>query len=199
MEKESQKRLNELIPIINEHVNSFYKVGKSLKEILDDRLYREHSDRFEDFCKDVLNISRSYAYRKIAAAQVLDNLQLPNGDIQSNEAQLRHLVSLSANDQILAWRYANDIAAGENRKLTASDIRMAVQIVLGKNSSIDKIKKSENKLANIDAVSSKLKKAYENFFKAIKDDMNNNWETTSKKLVLSYLKALIKYLNTHDK
>ena len=83
----------------------FYKIGKALKEVRDDRLYRELLfDSFESYLKQRWDMSRSHGYRLIEAARVIDNLS-PIGDIlPENEAQLRPLMRLTPFDQCKIWR-----------------------------------------------------------------------------------------------
>lgn len=200
MQVEEQQRLSELVETIKDNIRSFHKIGSALKEIRDKRLYREISDTFDDFCINHLSIGRAYAYRQIAAAEVANNLS-PNGDIPLNEAQARPLTKLKANEQRLAWKYATDIAKTEGRKMTSLDVSKAVGLFeekqCGNGNKHKTEQKSEKRLERIEVVSREFKKAYEIFFEAIKNAMNDDWQTTSKDTVVIRLKALIRFLNSH--
>ncbi len=206
MYDEQCKKLKKLVTIIQDNMKGFYIIGCSLMEILDNRLYREISDRFEDFCRDHLCISQAYAYRQIAAAKVVKNLSpngdipkavknfSPNGDIPINESQARPLSRLKPEEQRLAWRHANDIADAAERKVTARDVSRAVSLVAGKEGSADK----RSDVKNIDVTSREFKKAYEAFFEAVMKARQSDWETTSKRVVLDHLKSLIKFINSQS-
>ena len=194
MQIEEQQRLEKLMLIIKENMKCFYEIGLALKEIRDNRLYREFSDTFEKFCRDHMNISRAHAYRQIASAEVMKNLS-PIGDIfPLNESQTRFLTKLEPNEQKLAWQCALDIARAKSGQVTSFDIAEAVDLVK-KKSNIDV---NQNKLEQIDVISVEFKKSYESFFEVIKNAMNNEWKTTSKETIFTYLKALIKFLKIHD-
>lgn len=193
MQAEQRERLNKLVATINDNMRNFYKVGRALKEILNKRLYRDNYDTFDDFCKNYLNIDRSYVYRQIAASEVINNLS-PNGDIPLNESQVRPLTKLKASEQRLAWQHAIDVAESFGRKVTSLDVKRAISIVTGKDSFTGKKLKTEN----IDVVSKEFKKAYDIFFQEIMKCMNSNWESTSKRVILHRLKVLIKFLKTHN-
>ena len=100
-----ESRLSHLEAVIAKQRSSFYTIGKALKEIRDDRLYRELLfASFEAYLKDRWEMSRSHGNRLIDAARVIDNLS-PIGDIlPENEAQLRPLVHLTPAEQRRIWR-----------------------------------------------------------------------------------------------
>lgn len=97
-------RLLELEQIIDTERRCFYKFGRALKEIRDDRLYRELLfDTFEAYLKKRWDMSRSQAYRLIDASRVIENLS-PTGDtLPENEAQVRPLTRLRPFDQRRIW------------------------------------------------------------------------------------------------
>jgi hypothetical protein len=53
---------------------AFYSAGMALIEINELRLYRSTHLSFEEFCLDVFSFSSDYAYLKMAAARVYQNL-----------------------------------------------------------------------------------------------------------------------------
>jgi hypothetical protein len=118
-----QSRLSHLETVIAQQRGSFHKIGKALKEIRDDRLYRQLLfTSFEAYLKDRWDMGRSQAYRLIEAVRVIDNLS-PIGDIlPENEAQLRPLVQLNPMDQRKTW--LDFVATG--KQLSARNIRRFV-------------------------------------------------------------------------
>jgi hypothetical protein len=85
-------RLLHLESIIESGQGGFYQIGKALREVRDDRLYRKLLfNSFDSYLKNRWDMGRSQAYRLIEASRVIDNLS-PIGDIlPENEAQLRPL------------------------------------------------------------------------------------------------------------
>lgn len=65
-----------LIELEQQVTKNFYRAGKALKEIRDDRLYRQSSPTFEGFCENRFNISRRYGYYLIEAAVSVDHIKL---------------------------------------------------------------------------------------------------------------------------
>jgi hypothetical protein len=96
-----QNRLTTLEMVIESERGSFYKVGKALREIRDERLYRElFFDSFERYVKKRWDMGKSHAYRLIEASRVIDNLS-PIGDVlPENEAQLRPFGKLEPADHL---------------------------------------------------------------------------------------------------
>jgi len=73
-------RLLDLERIIESGQSGFYQTGKSLREVRDDRLYRELMfESFNAYLKSRWDMGRSQAYRLIEASRVIDNLS-PIGD-----------------------------------------------------------------------------------------------------------------------
>jgi len=189
MRDEEIQRLNELVLIIKAKMRGFYHIGCALKEIRDQRLYREVCHTFDQYCREHLSISRAYAYRQIAAIEVIDNLS-PNGDILVNEALVRPLTKLKAEQQHKAWQCALSMAEAAGRRIISRDVNKAVGHILEQNGSRPK----RSHLEENDKISEEFKKAYDILFEAIMRAMNRNWETTSKEAVVLRLKSLIQFL-----
>ena len=70
----------------------------ALKQLRDNRLYRNTHKSFEEYAKDRFGFNRAHAYRLISAAQVLENLS-PNGRHDEPETEMspngRHLLPKS--------------------------------------------------------------------------------------------------------
>ncbi|MHB1350078.1 MAG: hypothetical protein ACYCYR_09415 [Desulfobulbaceae bacterium] len=69
-----EKRLAELEQIIQDNFRGFVAVGQALAEIRDSRLYRVDYPTFEDYCRDLWDMSHRRADQLIAAKSVIDNL-----------------------------------------------------------------------------------------------------------------------------
>lgn len=104
----------------------------ALKEIRDRKLYRSSNATFEEYCKERFGFSRRRPYQLIDAAVVLENLANP--DLQmctkteigthllpTNERQIRDLVDLEPEDQVVVWGKATSsgkIPSGDKIKDT---------------------------------------------------------------------------------
>ena len=96
-----------------------------MREIRDERLYRETHASFEAYLDDRWSLARARAYRLIDAARVIAVLS-PTGDIPSNERQARELVPLLEDELslIATWREA---CAKYGDRITAEKVRAAVE------------------------------------------------------------------------
>jgi hypothetical protein len=91
-----QGRLTELEAVIERGLQAFVETGKALIEIRDAELYGEGT--FADYCKNRWGWHRSYAYRLMDGARVIENLS-PTGDIPKTERVARELAALRAEQQ----------------------------------------------------------------------------------------------------
>ena len=121
------ERLTTLENVIDKNRRSFYVIGKALKEIRDDRLYRFLLFKtFEAYTRARWEIGKSQAYRLIEACHVIDNLS-PIGDIlPENESQVRSLAPLAPAIQRKIWHdfllTGMELSALNIRKYIASSI-----------------------------------------------------------------------------
>lgn len=114
-------RLAECEATIERGFQTFAEVGTALLEIRDSRLYRSEFGTFEDYCQTRWGMTRAYANRTIAAAQVVADLA-PMGAIPTSERQARELVGLPAETAAAVMTAAVDATDG---KPTAAAIREA--------------------------------------------------------------------------
>lgn len=120
-------RLVELEEVIEKGIGTFIKVGEALSEIRDKRLYRVGFETFEEYCRVEWEMSKAYAFRAIAGAEVVKNLS-PMGDtLPRNERQARPLATLPAAEQPKAWTKAVESANGAQP--TAKQVETAVEEV----------------------------------------------------------------------
>lgn len=106
---------------------SFYEAGTALKELRDSRLYRDRWHNFNDYITDRFGWKRDYAYKQIAAAEVVDSLIEAYGELYTNriqsgtltgtlptrETQVRPLTSLDPEVRATVWKTAVDKANGK--------------------------------------------------------------------------------------
>jgi hypothetical protein len=102
----------------------------ALKAIRDKRLYRQQYDTFEEYCVRRWELSRPRAYELCAASEVMADLSAiaDIGPLPENEAQARPLTRLKAPAQWRrAWQTAVNLAAAEERPVTARDTEEGVR------------------------------------------------------------------------
>ena len=118
---------------------AFYRSGLALIKLNQLRLYRNTHLSFEEFCQDVFGYSSDYAYLKMAAAKVYQNLidnLLTNGRhsiLPSRQRQLRPIVKakLDADAQVNVWQMA--IALAEGKIPSSSIVTQAVNLYLNQD------------------------------------------------------------------
>ncbi len=160
---------------IDKKRQAFYEIGRSLKEIRDDRLYKTALfSRFEIYTKERWDIGKSKAYRLINASDVMDNLS-PIGDIlPSNEAQIRPLTQFSKEEQQEIWH--NFLTSGIEVK--ALEIKKFV-----KKYHFHTYKK---KFQPVEKISDSYKKAAMDMMEQIRMAQNDNWTSTSRHTALMW-------------
>jgi site-specific DNA-methyltransferase (adenine-specific) len=125
-----QRELERAERTIAKGLKSFLEVGLALKEIRDQRLYRQQFDTFEAYVSERWELSRTRAYELCAASEVVADLSAI-ADIRflpENEAQARPLTRLQLPDQReRAWNVALERAAAAGRAVTARDAEDAVK------------------------------------------------------------------------
>jgi hypothetical protein len=105
---------------IERGLKTFIDVGQALAEIRDSRLYRGTHETFEVYLEQRWQMSRSYAHRMIAAAEVvlpIGNIGLPT---PSTESQARELAKVPEPERADVWREAVERTNG---KPTAAAVR----------------------------------------------------------------------------
>ena len=130
-------RLTELETTVERGLTTFVEVGQALMAIRDERLYRVEHETFEDYCREQWRMSKAYANRTIAAAEVVSAMAPigaaemtpigvtgPNGLTPANEAQARALAPLK--DDAPAMAAALEEASADG-KPTAASIAEAVE------------------------------------------------------------------------
>lgn len=135
-----EQRLAELEQIIKDNFRGFVAVGQALAEIREQRLYRQTHSLFEDYCRDLWEMSHQRAFQLEASAKVIDNLAtiVATSDgteieiLPANEAQARELARLQPDEQVMVWSdllmVAREQSAerGKQIPITAKAVKKAV-------------------------------------------------------------------------
>lgn len=122
----NKDELERLEDIINKNLQSFYELGNALREIRDNRLYRDvlGFETFEEYCKVKWDFSKSHINRTISASNTVDILT-PIGVIPKAESQTRPLTRLEPQQQIEAWKKVVETAP--DGKITAALVTKVVK------------------------------------------------------------------------
>lgn len=116
---------------IRNGLHHLVQVAQSLQVIRDQRLYRIAHKTFEEYCAEKWAIGRSYAYRLIDCAVVLDDLStVPDKQLPTTESQIRELKRVSSDIRPQVWERV--IAASADQPVTARRIRDVVLEFKGK-------------------------------------------------------------------
>ena len=109
-------RLVELERVIERGKQTFVEVGNALAEIRVSRLYRSSHGTFEAYFQERLGLEKSYVKYLMDAAVVVGNLKTSTiVEVPKNEAQVRPLTKLPAEQQPAAWEKAVEKAAEEGK------------------------------------------------------------------------------------
>jgi hypothetical protein len=122
------KQLERYEADIADGLNAFFKVGKALARIRDERLYKGSYDSFDAYCRERWDMVASRARQLCAAASVVDDLKTvtnvtPGLQPPDTEALCRPLMKLDADQRCDAWKLAKELA-GDNR-MTAKVVQEA--------------------------------------------------------------------------
>lgn len=102
-----------------------FEVGQSLREIRDKHGYRLAGyGTFENYCHQRLNMARRTAYQMIEAAEAFNDVRNCAHILPANEAQVRPLVSIPAEQRAEAW--ARAVETAPQGKVTARIVQAAV-------------------------------------------------------------------------
>lgn len=105
----------------------FVPFARALRELCAERLYRATHETFERYSEEVLGISRTYAYQKLRALEVIENVC--NAHISqsgpTNEAQARPLAPFDREEQVRLWKKVEEAAEGQ--PITATLVEQVVK------------------------------------------------------------------------
>ena len=176
--------LAELENIIETNRCQFYQIGKALRRIRDEQLYRQLLfNSFEAYVKDRWDMAKSHAYRLIEASKVIDNLSpIGDGILPQNESQARALAQLKPIDQRHIWR--EFVESGTT--MSASNIRRFIKMHLKRV--VPTVQPKPAKL--IDIISSSYKAAVMTLLEEIRLAQNEHWQYTSRQAALFWLRVM---------
>lgn len=128
-----RRRLEKLEKVVSVGVESFLATGSALKEIRDQRLYREEFKSFDAYIKTRWGFDRSRAYQLIDASEIKAELstivdKAPKAEELKTEGQLRELASVPSESLAEVVQKAAEIAG--NAPLTAKVLKEAREQVL---------------------------------------------------------------------
>ena len=188
---QNMQELERLEGIIRENVASFYELGHALAEIRDKRYYRDvlGYETFEAYCKTKWDFSRSYAYRLIESANVIDVVS-PIGDIKpTTESQTRPLVLLPADQQLIAWQKAVETAP--DGKVTAAHVYKIVKRMMNPSPPKQVPKTKARTIIHEEPVSAEFQRAFDQMDIELKNARAMKWRTTSHKAAIGMMQILL--------
>lgn len=110
---------------VAEDLQAFIRAGSALAEINVKRLYREGYRNFTDYCRERWGMSDSRAYQLVAAAATAREVSTIVGTSPANEAQVRPLARLPAEEQREAWKEA--VESAPDGRVTAKHVEAVVE------------------------------------------------------------------------
>jgi len=162
-------KLTQYENVIEQNLSGFMLVGRALKAIKDEKLYRAKFSTFEDYCHERWGLSDKHSYRLIEAYTCVDKLQKalvsPIGETRypKNESQVRPLTPLVPEKQVEAWQQVLEACKG--KPITADEVQNVVNKMQGQPSKQKATKKTESK-----TVEQKLVKIEKLVTKVLKKD-----------------------------
>jgi hypothetical protein len=115
-EAEAQE-LRRLETTVERGLRAFWEIGQALRQIQDQRLYRQDYKNFEEYCITRWEMSRRSAYQLIEAASVYENVRHGAHFLPANERQTRPLTILPPEKQREAWNKA--VSTAPSGKVTS--------------------------------------------------------------------------------
>jgi len=143
LNKDQAEELERCETAIKKGWGTFLEVGRALATIRDKELYKGKCDTFDQYWRQELGVSRSYAYSLIECAAVNDQLSAI-ADIDAkplNEAQLRELIPVPEANRAEAWKKAVELAG--DKPITAKLVRKAAVKFRPRKLGKTKVKRAE--------------------------------------------------------
>ncbi|MFH1984153.1 MAG: hypothetical protein ABIL58_20120 [Pseudomonadota bacterium] len=205
-------RKAQLEGLIIGNFKAFYEVGCALREIRDEKLYRETHKRFDDYSKDLFDVARRRAYQLIDAADTVENVHNcaqkdfeithHGGQIEwapMNEAQARALVGLKPEEQARAWQEA--VRTAKNGKITAAHVKRTRGRLYQNEISHAVARATQQRNLPVDpetTMSAEFEAAFDAFLLQVEKAMHDKWHSTSKVNVVRHLSALLGAITEKD-
>lgn len=172
------ERLLQLETLISRNQECFYKIGQALKEIRDNRLYKQALfDTFETYTRARWDMGKAHAYRLIKSYEVIYNLS-PIGDkLPANESQARPLAQLDFIEQRSIWK----AIINSGMELTALNIKKFIEAQ--KESPV-------NRPDLTDRISAVYMAAVKTMLEQVRIARNDLWQTTSQDAALLWNRVI---------
>ena len=172
------ERLVKLETLIVQNQEWFYKIGKALKEIHDNRLYKlALFESFEAYTRERWDMGKAHAYRLIRAYEVIYNLS-PIGDrLPANESQARPLTQLDSIEQRERWKEI--IESG--MELTARNIKKFIK---------SRKPAPVSKPDLTDQISNEYMAVVEAMLEQIRVAQHDHWQQTSRQAALLWHRVI---------
>ncbi len=185
---DSSQRLVALETLISANQPDFYVVGTSLSEIQEHLLYKIEYGSFEAYIENQWDMSKTHAYRMIAAVKVINCLSPIGDSVPNNEAQARPLTGFSPTKIKTLWH----LFLQSEQPITARNIRRFI---------FQQRKKNESKMPSTERISEAYQQAVENLLLQIDINNKEHWKTTSLKTALRWNKVCLNKIqeNSDDK
>lgn len=186
-----ENRLAQLETIIQDHRRQFYPSGRALKQIRDERLYRDLLfDNFDAYVRQRWDMNRSYAHRLIQAATVMENLSpIGDGILPQNESQARVLARENKAEQRRLWRGFISSGLALNAANIGKFIRSQKKALPAKEPKTTQL---------VEIIGAGYKAAVMAMLDQIRRAKNDAWQTTSKPAALFWLKVMKEHILTPD-
>ena len=172
------ERLLELETLIGRNQECFYKIGQALKEIRDNRLYRQALfDTFEAYTRERWDMGKSHAYRLIKSYEAIYNLS-PIGDkLPANESQVRPLTQLAFMEQRRIWK----AIINSGMELTARNIKKFIE---------SRKRAPANKPDLTDRITDEYKAAVKAMLEQVRIAQHEHWQQTSRQAALLWHRVI---------
>lgn len=217
-----RNQLSECESIIKQGLTTFLDVGRALAQIRERRLYRETHKTFERYCKDVWDLGRATAYRKIDGYKVVRILEeemsatadkmSPIGDKNSSDttSPIGDKNSSPAPDILLPMNEAqarkltrlapeNTVEAWNLVREYINDGEKLTAALVGRAvkqvGGEAAVKKRNLRLQQLDdtmLVSRIFTRQFKVMETIINEERNSGWKTSSKKETIFWLKELLR-------
>lgn len=149
--------------VINSGFKAFVDVGWAFSLIMRQKLYRQTHKRFAEFCDEILGMSYRRAYQLRDSAEFIERLKRLNDcskkggaselPMPKNENQIRPLAGLPPDEQLEAWKEANEESpdADITGKMLKRIVRARKKKVAAKNGEQTQQDKTEAQTAAFDS------------------------------------------------
>ncbi len=123
---ESQE-LETLEAVVDTNLRGFHDTALALYAIRQKKLYRQHSETFEEYCRSRFSLEKSHVNRLMDTVPIMQALKesSPIGEVPKNEAQARELKRVPSEKVAEVWQKAVDTAPEGG--VTAQHVRNTVR------------------------------------------------------------------------